>query len=62
MNTTLERKPTQCDRVLEILEKAQGGWVNANQIMRETWITQLAARIVEIKRAGHQVETSDLNH
>ena len=59
MTGTLERKPTQVNRVLAILEKAQGGWVNGGAIMRKTWITQLAARICELKDEGYDIETSD---
>ncbi len=52
-------KKTQCQRILDRLIEANGDWISAQVFIREMWLTQTAARIVELKRKGHNIETSD---
>lgn len=48
-------KPTQRDRVLNLLREANGEWVSLTRIL-ELRIAQFGARILELRRAGHNIE------
>ena len=51
----LHRKPTQVERVLKHMQDF--GSITSFESYSEYGITQLAARIVEIKRLGYEIET-----
>jgi len=53
----LIKKPTQCQRVLEILTNADGEWVDGTIFLNlEKPILQYHARIFELQRDGHKIE------
>ncbi len=52
---------TQCQRILKILEDAHGGWVSTDEIMRQTWITRAPARLLELRKMGHNIEAGGFN-
>lgn len=56
--STLEPKPTQCEKILAVLEKAEGEWVSSSVFIRDMWISQTAARICELKAKGYNIEYS----
>lgn len=61
----LLEKPTQCKRVLEILENANrfgdsfgGGWIDGMTFLRlDHPITQYHARIFELEEQGYKIES-----
>ena len=55
----LEPNPTQCERVMEALQKADGEWVNGRYFLRELYLSQYHARIHELQNQGHKIEASD---
>ena len=57
--TTLEKKPTQCQKVLKALEDANGGWVSGQYFLRNLYLSQYHARIFELQRQGYNIESSD---
>ena len=52
-------KPTQCDKILEVLRAAKGDWVSSRVFIREMWLSQTSARICELKKKGHNIQSSD---
>lgn len=56
--SNLIKKPTQCQRVLEVLQKADGGWVNGQKFLREMMLSQYHARIKELQEDGYEIEGS----
>lgn len=51
------KKPTQEERVLDILERAQGGWVDGMTFLRlNPPITQFHARIWGLQERGYNIE------
>jgi hypothetical protein len=57
--TTLEKRPTQCERVLKVLEEAKGDWINGRYFLHEMYLSQYHARIFELQKAGHQIVASE---
>lgn len=52
----LTPRPTQCKRVLEILER--GGWIDGMTFLRlDSPITQYHARIWELEQEGYTIES-----
>lgn len=51
-------KPTQESRILEVLQKQQGEWVNGQYFVRTMMITQYHARIFSLQRKGYKVIAS----
>ena len=49
---------TQEDRVLEVLEKANGKWVNKQYFIREMYLTQAGRAIYNLERRGVKIEHS----
>ena len=54
-----KEKPTQCERVLDRLEKANGEWVNGRVFLHEMYLSQYHARIFELQKKGHKIEASE---
>jgi hypothetical protein len=52
---TLQRRPTQCERILEVLRDANGEWVPLPKILA-LGIAQYNARIFQLRAAGHDIE------
>ena len=61
MTQAIEKKPTQCDRVLAVLQNANGagGWVNGRYFLQTMLISQYHARIFQLQEDGHDIEASD---
>lgn len=72
--TTVEKKPTQCDKVLNMLKNARAawddishpqnpmfrdGWVNGRYFLQTMMISQYHARIFQLQEEGHDIEASD---
>jgi len=49
---------SQRDRTLERLRAAAGNWVPVPELARLAW--QYSARILELRRLGHEIETQKL--
>jgi hypothetical protein len=57
--SNLEPKPTQCQRILDKLIEANGEWCSSRIFIRDMWISQTAARIVELKNKGYNIQYGD---
>lgn len=55
----MARRLTQCERILQILKLAKGGWVNGRYFVQEMMISQYHARIFELQKAGYKIEASN---
>lgn len=55
----LKPNPTQCERVLKVLEDAEGGWVNGRHFLHTMMLSQYHARIHELQKKGYQIEASE---
>lgn len=54
----LIHKETQCNRVLEILQNANGKWVDGMTFLRlDHPITQYHARMFELEEQGYKIES-----
>lgn len=54
--TNLEKKPTQCERVLAYI--TDFGSITSYEAFIELGIVQLATRIFELKKQGYQFKTT----
>lgn len=57
--STLVKNPTQCQKILEVLEKADGAWVHGWVFLRDMYLSQYHARIWELKRKGYNIEAGE---
>jgi hypothetical protein len=57
--STLEKKPTQCSRILKVLEDADGQWVNGRYFNNTMMISQYHSRIKELEMGGHDIKHSE---
>lgn len=58
MTTTLKPKPTQCAKVLEALENANGEYVSGRYFIQNMMLSQFHTRIFELQEKGHNIEAS----
>ena len=49
---------TQEGRILEVLEQANGDWVNGRFFLREMFLSQYHARIWGLQEKGYNIEAS----
>lgn len=54
----LIKKPTQCEKVLKVLEDNAGKWVSGDYFLRELYLSQYHARIFELQRKGYNIVSS----
>jgi hypothetical protein len=59
MTGVLEKKPTQCERVLKVLQDAEGKWVSNRHFKQVMLISEVNGRISELRGQGHIIETSE---
>lgn len=52
-------KPTQEQRILEVLEKNIGKWVSGEYFLHQMYLSQYHARIWGLQKKGHRIEASD---
>ena len=52
----LEKKPTQCQRIVKYIQDF--GAITSFEAYRELGITQLGARVFELKRQGYKFKTT----
>ena len=53
----LQKRPTQCQRILQIFKDANGGWVDGMIFHSlDKPITQAKARMFTLKKEGHKIE------
>lgn len=52
-------KPTQCQKVLKILEDADGDWVSGREFIQKHLLSQFHARVFELQRKGYKIEASE---
>jgi biotin operon repressor len=50
-------KKTQGQRILEVLQDANGEWISAKVFKRDMWISECNARISELRNKGYNIET-----
>ena len=55
----LEKKPTQCQRILDYIK--QYGSITSLEAYRDLSITQLGARLFELKKQGYMFEKERIN-
>lgn len=55
----LIKKPTQCQKVLQALNQAEGEWVSGRYFLHEMYLSQYHARIFELKEQGYRIEASE---
>lgn len=55
----LEKKLTQCDRIIDYLKRY--GSITSWQAYADLGITQLAARVFQLKERGYRFETERVN-
>ena len=55
----LEPKPTQTQKILRVLQDAEGGWVNGRKFAHEMYLSQFHARIKELEMRGVEIEHSE---
>jgi hypothetical protein len=53
MKPTYPKEGTQARRILDILPKADGGWIGKSYLVRTCGFTQAGARIHELENAYH---------
>ena len=51
-------KPTQTNKILQVLTDAQGDWVNGRKFLHEMYISQYHARIKELEAKGYEIDHS----
>ena len=51
--------PTQEERILAVLQKKTGEWVNGRYFIQTMMISQAHARIFSLQRKGHRIESSE---
>lgn len=54
----LIEKPTQCQKVLKVLEDANGEWVSGRYFLHTMYLSQYHARIWELQKKGYRIEAS----
>jgi hypothetical protein len=59
MTGVLEKKPTQCERVLQALLEANGDWVSNRYFKQTLLISEVNGRLSELKSKGWEIETSE---
>jgi biotin operon repressor len=52
------QNPTQEQRILDCLIKADGNWVSGNVFLRDMYISQFHARIFSLQKKGYNIEAS----
>lgn len=52
-------KPTQSQRILEVLKTWEGAWVNGRKFLHEMLLSQYHARIHDLQKKGYKIEASD---
>lgn len=58
----LKHKPTQCDKILEVLEKAGENWTNGRYFIQTMMISQAHTRIWELIHSKKiDIETSEFS-
>lgn len=51
-------KPTQKERILETLQKADGEWVNGREFLHKMYLSQYHSRIKELEEEGYNIQHS----
>lgn len=52
-------KPTQEQRILDMLEKNLGQWVSGEYFLHTMYLSQYHARIWGLQKKGYRIEASD---
>jgi biotin operon repressor len=55
----LQSKPSQCERILKVLQDANGQWVSGAYFIQTMLISQTHARIFQLQKEGHNIEASE---
>lgn len=53
------KKLTQGERILKVLREANGSWVSSRIFKQEMFISECNARISELRKKGHKIETGE---
>lgn len=52
------KKPTQCQKILQALQDANGQWVNGRYFLHTLYLSQFHTRIFELQEQGNRIEAS----
>ena len=55
----LIKNPTQCEKILKVLEEANGEYVSGRYFIQNMLLSQYHARIFELQRKGYTIEASE---
>ena len=56
----LIKKPTQCEKILKVLEENEGKWISGQYFLHNMYLSQYHARIWDlVNKQGIKIETSD---
>ncbi len=55
----LLKKPTQEERILEELDRANGNWISGSYFLHTMFLSQFHARIWSLQKKGYKIEASD---
>lgn len=50
-------KETQTQRVLKVLQNANGSWVSSRYLIQDMMLSQANARLFELKEMGYNIES-----
>ena len=53
------KKPTQCQRILEVLQNANGEFVSGQYFLHTMMLSQYHARIWDLQKQGYNIVASD---
>lgn len=59
MENKYKEKLTQEEKILKVLQDANGGWVNGQYFLREMFLSQYHARIWGLQKKGYKIEASE---
>jgi len=49
---------TQAEKVLKVLQDANGSWINGRYFLREMFLSQYHARVHDLQKKGYKIEAS----
>ncbi len=49
---------TQAEKVLKVLQDANGSWINGRYFLHTMYLSQYHARIWDLQQKGHKIEAS----
>jgi hypothetical protein len=53
------RRTSQCDKILDALEKANGTWVSLPDLVRTSGAYAVHSRVSDLRKRGHRIEQAN---